>query len=126
MYIINTSADYADEFCYPVTAVMSDNYHHFCANYPSFYSDYDFSEVYFGSNEALSFTSEDITYMFRQATYVDDTTFKLIKPFMADASWDPCNCIDDHLSDKYSYDFVEDIDNLPIDQLKAKYPQHFL
>lgn len=126
MYIINTSADYADEFYYPVTATMSDNYQHFCANYPSFYSDYDFSEVYFGSNEALSFCTEDITYMFKQATYVDVATFKLIKPFMADASWDPCNCIDDHLSDKYSYDFVEDIDNLPIDQLKAKYPQHFL
>lgn len=125
-YIINASQDYADEFDYPITATMSDNFQHFCANYPSFYHNLDFDDCYFGTNEYLSFRPEDIQYLFKHATYVDDATLNLVTPFMAHASWDPCDRISEHLFDNYPEDFVEDIDNLSIDQLKAKYPQHFL
>lgn len=125
-YIINTSEDYADEFNYPVTSTMSDNFQHFCANYPSFYRDVDFDECYFGTNEYLSFRPKRIQDLFKHATYVDDTTLALVIPFMSKASFDPCDRISDHLSDNYPEDFVDDIDNLSIDQLKSKHPQYFI
>ena len=124
-YIINTSANYADEFSYPVVSVMSDNLHSILTDLPFLYKDCDFEERYFGSNEYLSFRHRDIFSMISQATYVDEPTLKLVEPFLAQASWDPLDRIIDHICDNYDLDY-KDLDNLSLENFQTKYAQLFI
>lgn len=124
-YIINTSADYADEFDYPIVSVMSDNLHSILTNLPFLYKDCDFEECYFGTNEYLSFHSKDIHTLIAKATYVDEPTFKLVTPFLTHASWDPLDRILDHICDHYDFDY-KDLDNLSLEDFQTKYAQLFI
>lgn len=124
-YIINTSADYADEFDYPITSVMSDNLHSILTNLPFLYKDCDFEECYFGTNEYLSFFTSDIHALISKATYVDKPTLKLVQPFLAEASWDPLDRILDHIGDNYDLDY-RDLDNLSLEDFKTKYSHLFI
>lgn len=124
-YIINTSADYADEFDYPVVSAMSDNLHSILTNLPFLYKDCDFEECYFGTNEYLSFHSKDIHTLITKATYVDKSTLRLVQPFLAHASWDPLDRILDHIGDNYDLDY-RDLDNLSLEDFKTKYSHLFI
>ena len=124
-YIINTSADYADEFSYPITSVMSDNLHSILTNLPFLYKDCNFEECYFGTNEFLSFRTSDIRAMIANATYVDEPTLKLVQPFLAEVSWDPVDYIFDHIGDNYELDY-RDLDNLSLEAFKTKYSHLFI
>ncbi len=57
MYLINTAQDYADEFDYPVTSIMSEEVRDFILENED---NIDDMEEYFGTNEFLDFSTEDI------------------------------------------------------------------
>jgi hypothetical protein len=63
-YIISTSVDYADEFYYPVISVFSEEIRNILIVHKSYLTDDMFEELYFGTNEFVTFkVSEIIEYI---------------------------------------------------------------
>ncbi len=110
--LINTSGDYADEFDYPVISFFSSALKNYLLLKGFHYlGDSDFAEVYFGSNEALSFTKNEVISLISNAEIIEEDYLNCARGYLQGV---PCVDIIDYLCDAIA-DSMSDEDE---DELK--------
>jgi len=80
-YIICTSEDYADEFDYPIISVFSEKAKNIIIMHNNFLNEDDFSEIYFGTNEYLSFKKDYIIDMIKNANKIEDSEIETLQKY---------------------------------------------
>lgn len=99
-YIINDSQDYADEFSYPVVSTMTEHTRDFLLNTYEHWKGFNYDELYFGTNEYLSFDAQEIRDYIKKASKVDGELFKKIQLLLADVSCDVVEVVLEQLVDR--------------------------
>ncbi len=84
---IITTEDYADEFDYPIISFFTEELQRFILLHGlGMISEDEFQEMYFGSNEALSFTKEDVIRMIRNAREIPQDEIVLARKYLEQVS----------------------------------------
>jgi hypothetical protein len=82
-YIIITSKDYADEFDYPVISIFSGKLRMLLLLHNEFFESIDVDEIYFGTNEFLSFNKKMIIDMINNAKEITTEELETLQKFKA-------------------------------------------
>ena len=124
-HIINDSQDWADEFSYPVVSTMTEHTRDFLLNTYDHWKDFRYDELYFGTNEYLSFDAQEIRDYIKKAPKMDEELFKKIQPFLADVSCDVVETVLEQLVDRdvFSSAIIEKASKTPFNELKTLYPE---
>ena len=127
-YIINDSQDYADEFSYPVVSTMTEHTRDFLLNTYEHWKGFNYDELYFGTNEYLSFDAQEIRDYIKKASKVDGELFKKIQLFLADVSCDIVEVVLEQLVDSevFSSIIIEKASKTPFSELKTLHPELFV
>ena len=125
-YVINDVYDYADEFDYPVTSSMTEDERTMLLDTYDIWKETDFDEIYFGTNEWLSFHHSDILKMIKNAEKLDETEYKYFQRFSTSASVDVVDRVMDSLYDHFGDKVYETIDRLGWTVAKAQHPEYFI
>ena len=80
-YIICTTEDYADEFDYPIISIFSEKAKNVIIMHNNFLKDDDFSEIYFGTNEYLSFEKDSIIDMIKNAKEIESSEIETLQKY---------------------------------------------
>lgn len=99
LYVINTAYDYADEFDYPVFSIMTEKERaDLIASYET-WKDFDFTCMYFGSNEYIDFEAEDILDLIINAKAISKKDYKKFKFLTPETCLDIIYYVKDMLED---------------------------
>jgi len=94
--IISTSRDYSDEFDYPIISIFKKEDKEKLLEIVRNADSYAYQELYFGTNEALYFTKDEVEELIHGAKEISDENLAIVKPYLPMwASLDIVNCITD-------------------------------
>lgn len=125
-FIINTDADYADEFDYPIVSVMTKNERDLILNTFNIWKDGNYDDIYFGTNEFLSFDAQEIYRMIEKAVEITDEEYKYFKRFSTSACVDIISEVEEELMERFGYNSYSEISRLPYSEALEKYPEYFV